>query len=72
MSRSRDQVTMGVMALDGPEPFVEKRSRRLEVLAPHLATFIGSARAEGDTRTAAADPGRLRASRPDLRVVAPR
>jgi GAF domain-containing protein len=54
-----DGALAGVMTLYAPERFSDERVRRLEMVAPHLATAI-----------AAAD--RTRASRPDLRVVSRR
>jgi GAF domain-containing protein len=40
-----DAVVVGVMAVYGPQPFDEDHARRLEMIAPHLATAVAGARA---------------------------
>jgi putative nucleotidyltransferase with HDIG domain len=51
----------GVMALYAPAPFSDDRARRLEMIAPHLATSLAAATQEAP-----------RQSRPELRVVSSR
>ncbi|MGH9386069.1 MAG: HD domain-containing phosphohydrolase [Vicinamibacterales bacterium] len=63
---------VGVITLYAPEPFAEDRSRMLEMIAPHLATAVASAR-ESDAAAATLtlrDDRRTRRSRSELRVVA--
>jgi hypothetical protein len=59
----------------GPEPFADDCSRKLEIIAPHLATAMSAAlaAATGIRPSAfAAEVDRKKGSRPDLHVVARR
>jgi putative nucleotidyltransferase with HDIG domain len=61
---------IGVITLYAPEPFAEDRCRMIEMIAPHLATAVVSARASEAAANAPLDDRRTRRTRSELRVVA--
>jgi putative nucleotidyltransferase with HDIG domain len=69
-----DGAVVGVMSVYARDAFSEDRSRSLEMIAPHLATAVASARAAAnDVRAAAfAEQGRPRPTGTELHVVARR
>jgi len=69
-----DGAVVGVMSVYARDAFSEDRSRSLEMIAPHLATAVASARAAAkDVRAAAsAEQARPRPTGTELHVVARR
>jgi putative nucleotidyltransferase with HDIG domain len=61
---------VGVITLYAPDVFADDRCRMIEMIAPHLATAVASARAGESAAGTALGDRRTRRSRSDLRVVA--
>src|SRR4029453_11033547 len=65
-----DGTVVGVITLYAPNPIADDRCRMIEMVAPHLATAMVSARESDAVIEAPIDDRRTRRSRSELRVVA--